>query len=269
MYWWYSSFIYPTSQLYNEESRGAMNKVICSSHPETQVLTGWNWFLSYSTPSSQNWSEPSIQIHTQKGMWRSEVKAEQSCLSCQRVGEEWGGNKGSKPSKWLLEMCTEMKTPENQPNGIKRRLLNLFWEERRCCPSQRDFFKVLTDTLLLKCHYIYIVLNSAVSRLYSLTTISSRGLMKNCYIAFTELSPQGTMKGCGSERSHLYACMSHHSLSFNESTTLSSYLCHIPKEAPSHRGKVYLLIKRIAIFNASSSEKLLCVQFYVQFVSYL
>lgn len=59
-YWCYSSFIC-SSQLCNEENRGAMNKAMCSSHPETQVLTGWNWFLSYSTPGSQHWSEPSIQ----------------------------------------------------------------------------------------------------------------------------------------------------------------------------------------------------------------
>lgn len=66
------------------------------------------------------------------------------------------GNTGSKPSKQLLEMCTEMKTSENQPNGTKR-FPNLFRETRRCCPSQRDFFKVLVDVLLLKCHYVFIL----------------------------------------------------------------------------------------------------------------
>lgn len=138
-YWQYSSFIYSTSQV-QWGKQGAMNKAMCSSHPETQVLTGWNWFLSYSSPSSQHWSEPSTQAPYSKG------RAELPELPGDGRGE--GGNTGSKPSKQLLEMCTEMKTPENQPNGSKRRLPNQFWEKRRRCPSQRGFFKVLTGALL-------------------------------------------------------------------------------------------------------------------------
>lgn len=206
-------------------------------------FTPWNtstdWvelvsFLLHPTFSALEWT-----FHTSSVLRR----AEQSCLSCQGMGEETGGNTGSKPSKQLRETGTEMQTPENQPNGIKRRLPNLFWEKRRCCPSQRDFFKVLTDALLLKCHYIYIVLNSAVSRLYSLTTISSsRGLIKTCNSTYRTFSPGDDVRLWLREISPL--CM-HVTPQFElqwKSTTLSSYLYHIPKEAPSHHGKVYLLI---------------------------
>lgn len=100
---------------------------------EQRLCAGTDWvelasFLLHPKFSALEWT-----FHT-----RSLLRRAYEDASCQRVGEEPEGNTGSKPSKRLLEMCTEMKTPENQPNGIKRRLPNLFWETRRCCPSQRD-----------------------------------------------------------------------------------------------------------------------------------